>query len=80
MLRAALPGCAILTMCTVLLAAVLCERWRYRSADDAGDAMWQETAEQFIDPQTGTLTQVLYRPATAERRYVAVAAKRGEDG
>jgi hypothetical protein len=58
----------------VLLLAVVFERWRYaqRSGTDVGE--WQETPERFVDPESGKLMQVLYQPATGERRYVPVDA------
>jgi len=49
---------------------ILIERWRYQRHDHANGLGWQETDEQFIDPETGKLTKVLYNPATGERRYV----------
>lgn len=56
----------------VLLLAVVFERWRYsqRNVSDSGE--WQETEERFVDPESGRLMQVLYRPATGDRRYVPV--------
>lgn len=68
-------GCATLPMTVfgaILLAAVLCERWRYRPSHKQGGQTWQATGEQFIDPETGRLTQVQYRPETGERRYIDV--------
>ena len=56
---------------SVLFVLTLAERWRYRRRHDAGDdASWQATDEQFIDPETGKLTRVYYRPDSGERRYV----------
>lgn len=57
----------------VLLVAVLCERWRYQRREDAaGSGEWQETGERYVDPESGRLMQVLYQPATGDRRYVLV--------
>ena len=57
---------------TGLFIVILVERWRYRRIDrDYGtDTDWQATDEQFVDPETGQLTKVLYKSATGERRYV----------
>jgi hypothetical protein len=40
----------------------------YRSRRDAG-SNWQATGERFIDPTTGTLTNVRYNPQTGQRSY-----------
>ncbi|PRC94544.1 hypothetical protein [Solimicrobium silvestre] len=61
----------ILIWGVILLASVLFERWRYQPIDSGHDD-WQETDEQFIDPETGKLTRVLYQTKTGERRYVQV--------
>ena len=53
----------------IIAAAVLLERWRYRSRDAAPDGDWQKTQERFIDPETGQPMQVFYNPRTGERRY-----------
>lgn len=52
----------------VLLACVLFERWRYK-APAAQGGHWQRTGEQFIDPESGQATEVLYDPETGQRRY-----------
>ena len=59
---AALWGCGI-------AAAVLVERWRYRSRDAAPDGEWQKTEERFVDPESGQTMLVFYNPRTGERRY-----------
>jgi hypothetical protein len=53
----------------VIAAAVLLERWRYRSRDAAPDGDWHKTEERFIDPESGQAVQVFYNPGTGERRY-----------
>jgi len=64
-LRLALPG-------LVLIGAVLFERWRYkRLAATRPGPGWVATDERFVDPESGKLVTVYYRPATGERRYVA---------
>ncbi len=64
-LRLALPG-------LLLIGAALFERWRYkRLAGSRPGPEWVATDERFIDPESGKLVTVYYRPATGERRYVA---------
>ena len=56
----------------VLIAAALVERWRYKRLGGAHPGSdWIATAERFVDPESGKLVTVYYRPATGERRYVA---------
>jgi hypothetical protein len=65
-LRLALPG-------LLLIAAILFERWRYkRVAGNRPGPEWVATGERFVDPESGELITVYYRPSTGERRYVAV--------
>jgi hypothetical protein len=63
MLRLGLPG-------LILVAALFVERWRYRrlGASDPGPG-WTATGERFIDPETGRLVEVYWRPKTGERHY-----------
>ena len=56
----------------LMMLAVLVERWRYRTAQGALDAEWQPTEERFVDPESGQLLQVYYKPRTGERRYERV--------
>ncbi len=53
----------------VLVVAVLCERWRYRSKEHNHDRQWQRTGERFEDPETGQTVEVHYDPVSGERRY-----------
>jgi hypothetical protein len=63
-LRLALPG-------LLLIGAVLFERWRYkRLTGGRPGPEWVVTDERFIDPESGKLVTVYYRPSTGERRYV----------
>ncbi len=56
----------------LLIVAALFERWRYKRLGGApAGADWIATAERFVDPESGKLVTVYYRPATGERRYVA---------
>lgn len=52
-----------------IAAAVLMERWRYRSRNAAESGDWQTTEERFVDPESDQAMQVLYNPRTGERRY-----------
>jgi hypothetical protein len=57
----------------VLVFGLLVERWRYKplmSRQPAPD--WLATDERFVDPETGKLVTVFYKPSTGERRYVSV--------
>ncbi len=55
----------------ILILALAIERWRYRRLDDPRPGPdWTDTGERFIDPETGRLVAVYYRPTTGERRYV----------
>jgi hypothetical protein len=63
-LRLAIPG-------LVLIGAVIGERWRYRRVHAARPGPeWVATGERFVDPESGKLVTVFYRPSTGERRYV----------
>jgi hypothetical protein len=65
-LHLALPG-------SILLLALLVERWRYKPLSSARPgAGWVPTDERFVDPESGRLVTVFYKPSTGERRYVAV--------
>jgi hypothetical protein len=65
-LRLALPG-------LLLIGAVLFERWRYkRLTGSRPGPEWVATEERFVDPESGKLVTVYFRPSTGERRYVAV--------
>jgi hypothetical protein len=64
-LATAIPG-------FVLVGAVLVERWHYKPL--GGERLgpdWVATGERFVDPETGKLVTVFYKPTTGERRYVA---------
>ncbi len=54
----------------VLVIALACERWRYRRIEHSKGVQWQRTGESFQDPETGEPVDVLYDPASGERRYV----------
>jgi len=66
----ALSGQPFLIWGAIVVIAVLFERWRYRRLDDSGGVQWQRTGESFEDPETGETVEVLYDPASGERRYV----------
>ena len=56
----------------LLIGAVVIERWRYQPLGDKRPGPdWIATGERFVDPETGRLVAVFYKPATGERRYVS---------
>ena len=57
---------------SVLFVLIVLERWRYQHGEPGNEEDWQATDEQFIDPETGKLTRVYYRPSSGERRYMTV--------
>lgn len=57
----------------ILLAALLCERWRYRQIEHPSAGNWQRTGARFEDPETGQIVEVLYDPASGECRYAPVS-------
>lgn len=59
----------------LLILGTLFERWRYIQSDEgrgneASDKRWKSTGERVTDPTTGKIVEVMYDPATGERRYV----------
>jgi hypothetical protein len=50
----------------ILIGTLLEGHYRSRRAAGAG---WQKTGERFLDPTTGTLTDVRYDPQTGLRSY-----------
>ncbi|MET3105803.1 hypothetical protein AAKU67_000222 [Oxalobacteraceae bacterium GrIS 2.11] len=66
------PAWPIAIWGSVIFVLILLERWRYQHTNLDAPGEWQATDEQFIDPETGKLTRVLYKAATGERRYVVV--------
>jgi len=55
---------------SVLVIAVLGERWRYQRQGHDRERQWQQTGERFEDPESGETVEVQYDPASGERRYV----------
>jgi len=72
-------GMPVALWSALLLVAVLVERWHYRPRTSGGSA-WQDTPEQFIDPQSGAPMRVQFNPATGERRYVPAAGPARDAG
>ena len=65
------PAYTLLIWGTVLLAAILYERFRYKPlANVAPGAGWQRTDERFVDPDSGKTVTVYLQPASGERQYV----------
>ena len=62
----------VATWGSVLFVLIVLERWRYQKREQGPLDDWQATDEQFIDPETGKLTRVFYKPGSGERRYVKV--------
>ena len=54
----------------LLILGTLFERWRYTRSDEPSGPRWESTGERFTDPTTGRIVEVMYDPATGERRYV----------
>jgi hypothetical protein len=65
------PGWQVLGFGVVVLIGTLFERWRYRDIEEPQNGRWQRTDEQFIDPSSGDVVEVMFDPSTGERRYVA---------
>jgi hypothetical protein len=55
----------------VLLFGLLVEQWRYKPLTTRPGPGWVPTDERFVDPESGRLVTVFYKPSTGERRYVA---------
>jgi hypothetical protein len=63
-LHLAVPG-------LVLLFALAIERWRYKPLTSGRPGPdWISTDERFVDPESGRLVTVFYKPSTGERRYM----------
>jgi hypothetical protein len=74
-----MPGGQLLGLGLVVLAGTLFERWRYRRTAGSAQGPWQKTNERFIDPTTGDAMEVLFDPATGERRYVVEKSRHPSD-
>ena len=70
-----MPGAALRfgILGLVLLVALAVEQWRYEplTTEHPGTG-WLPTDERFVDPESGRMVAVFYKPSTGERRYVAV--------
>ncbi|MEA2779640.1 MAG: hypothetical protein QOK29_1184 [Rhodospirillaceae bacterium] len=68
------PAVAWLVILGVILTVgVVSDRARYKPIVDLKPgADWRETAERFVDPESGELVAVYYKPTTGERLYVRV--------
>jgi|SRR5882757_2031992 len=71
------PGWNLVLMGAVLALALVFERWRYRTGDATDADRWRRTEERFEDPESGQVMEVLYDPATGQRRYVKAGAAPG---
>ena len=58
----------LLALGLIVSLGVLYERSRYQAiADKSPGPDWQATGERFIDPESGKLVAVHFKPATGER-------------
>ena len=56
----------------LLVGGLLFEQSAYRPRIHRAAKGWQPTGERFVDPASGTLTEVWFNPDTGERDYRAV--------
>jgi hypothetical protein len=61
-------GAQLLAFGALVTIATAFERWRYRKQLPVA-GRWERTGERFEDPATGQPMEVLYDPASGERRY-----------
>ena len=61
-------GAELLALGVLGILGTLFERWRYRKRLPPS-ARWEPTGERFEDPVSGEVMEVLYDPASGERRY-----------
>ena len=64
-------GAELLALGVLGILGTVFERWRYRKHPPPS-ARWEPTGERFEDPATGEVMEVLYDPASGERRYEPV--------
>lgn len=74
-----LPGIQALGVGGILALGLLVERWRYQKTQLPADTQWHPTGERFVDPTSGKNVEVLYDPASGERRYVERSNRLSED-
>ena len=51
--------------------------YKRRPLDAPPGQDWNFTGERFVDPQSGELVEVWYRPRTGERAYVRARSRQG---
>ena len=68
MLQGVDGGPQLLAFGALAAIATAFERWRYRTQPPV-TGRWERTGERFEDPTTGQPMEVLYDPASGERRY-----------
>jgi hypothetical protein len=71
------PSAAIapIVLGIMLTIGVIYERRHYKTIGEGNPGPgWEETSERFVDPESGQLVAVYYKPATGERKYVRVGA------
>ena len=65
------PGYTLVIWGTILLGAVVYERFRYKPlAHEVPGPGWQRTSERFVDAESGKTVTVYVQPASGERQYV----------
>jgi len=71
-IRAPVPAAAApIILGLMLTIGVIYERRHYKSLEEGDPGPdWERTSERFVDPESGQLVSVYYKPATGERKYV----------
>ena len=65
------PGYTLIIWGTILFAAVVYERFRYKPLAHASPGSgWERTSERFVDAESGKTVTVYVQPRTGERQYV----------
>jgi len=71
LLRIPSPAYTLLIWGTILFAAVVYERFRYKPLEHKSPGPgWERTSERFVDAESGKTVTVYVEPKTGERQYV----------
>jgi hypothetical protein len=71
LLRIPSPAYTLLIWGTILFAAVVYERFRYKPLEHKLPGPgWERTSERFVDAESGKTVTVYVEPKTGERQYV----------
>jgi hypothetical protein len=69
--RIAAPAYTLIIWGTILFAAVVYERFRYKPLEHKSPGPgWERTSERFVDAESGKTVTVYVEPRTGERQYV----------